>query len=775
MRVRLRLVLLCAVLPAVSVFAANAAVPVVPRPKSCVEGGRTGPLCYREIVLDSAFPEEETAAALEGLDELKSGDGTLRIRLRKQRREGYTLVRRGQRIRIRAASADMAHSALMTLVQLVRTGYDRNLRIRDWPDLPLRIFMDDVSRGEVPTVEQVKRQIRFLSELKYNAYLFYNENVTRVPSHPDYAPVEGCFTMEDLDEIGAWAQRWHVDFMGGQQSFGHMEKILALPRYRHLGLTPDMLDASSSETRAFMAEVLGDLCRHCRSDWFCLYCDETFDLERVEDREHYFADYVNYLAGVLRGHGKRAVICGDMLIRYPAIAQLLDPDIVVMTWNYDAAADFSPWIDPFKDSGREWWIAPGVHSSARMLPDMRAAEGNRRFVTEGFAAGTRGAMVCSWDETTYHPFLHLRYGIAQFAESLWDASRNAVDDGFRERYEQVYFGAPCGLTACFDGMMALADIPMYAGMNDRIFYQRFTPSPGQPLVIDTGSLRRADSLLADLSGRFDRARSELKCGEAEAEAWIYALDCYRWMTDVRLALPALLSAPDRDGALAGCDSLIAQMDDLEKRFLSIWDAENQAFSRRDGLAGFEAKKEELRAFRGHLADGSAARLSVLDRQNPYMCFWLTTLLRPGETLPAEESPAAGTPPSPGRRFSLPGREAKWTKTESLGGLEMDVNTLYGHPAPGSTLVAYARLDSAADTTVDLLLGFVGICEVWLNGEKILSDRSQSFIPDRYRLPLPLRQGQNHLYIQLAKQFPECSFSAVLEGATVTSRKHRYSL
>lgn len=768
-----RLTLLFSLL--LTAFVLNAAVPVVPRPKSCVERGRTGSLCFGEIVFDSVFPEEETAAALAGLDELKGGDGTLRIRVGKQRRKGYTLVRRGQRIRIRATSADMAHSALMTLTQLIRTAYGHDFRIRDWPDLPLRIFMDDISRGEVPTLEQVKRQIRFLSELKYNAYLFYNENITCVPSHPDYAPEEGRFTMEQLDEIGAWARQWHVDFMGGQQSFGHMEKILALPQYRQLGLTADMLDADSPATRTFMAEVLSDLCRHCRSDYFCLFCDETFDLERVADKERYFADYVNYLSEVLRGFGKRAIICGDMLIRYPGIAQRLSPDIIVMTWNYDAAGDFSPWIDPFKDAGREWWIAPGVHSSARMLPDMRAAEGNRRFVTAGFAAGTPGAMVCSWDETTYHPFLHLRYGIAQFAESLWDASRHAVDEDFRERYEQVYFGAPCGMTACFDGMMALSDIPMYAGMNDRIFYQRFTPSPGQPLVIDTGSLRRADSLLADLSRRFDRARAEVLSGEEEADAWIYVLDCYRWMTDVRLSLPELLQTPDRDAAIARCDSLLAQVDNLEKRFLSIWNAENQAYSLREGLATFEAKKEELRALRGRLKNGSAARLTVLDRQNPYMCFWLTTLLRPGESLPAEESPAAGTPPTPGRRYSLPSREAKWTKTESLGGLEMDANTLYDYPVPGSTLVSYARLDSSADTAVDLLLGFVGECEIWLNGERIFSDRSQSFTPDSDRLSLPLLQGQNHLYIQLAKRFPECSFSAVLEGTAVTSRKHRYSL
>ena len=152
-----------------------------------------------------------------------------------------------------------------------------------------------------------------------------------------------------------------------------------------------------------------------------------------------------------------------------------------------------------------------------------------------------------------------------------------------------------------------------------------------------------------------------------------------------------------------------------------------------------------------------------------MCFWLTTLLLPGEVLPTEASD-----PMPGKRFAVGAREAKWTKTESLEGLSMDVNRIYLEPAMGSVICSYAQLTAPAEMDVDLLLGFVGECSVDCNGQNILQGAVRgSFAPDTHRLRLHLLPGINHLYITLSKQFPECSFSAVLDGPAVSSRKHKY--
>ena len=766
---------------------APASVPVVPSPKRQSEHGSCGPLRYGHVHVRSEFPAEATEAALERLEGLCDGsEEVMDIRIRRGRRNasgdgGYRLSRRGLKVRIRTASEEGAHYALQSLVQVVRAGYDRRFSIRDWPDMTHRIYMDDISRGEVPTMEQVKRQIRFLSELKYTAYLFYNENVVRLPSHPDFVPDQGCFTVGDLDEISAYARRFHIDFIGGQQSFGHLEKILSLPGYRSLGLTENMLDAGSEEARRFISDILSDWCDHCPSDYFCLFCDETFDLSQVADKERYYAEYISFLADCLRSRGKRAVICGDMLIKYPAILPMLPRDLVVMTWNYDSMASYAEWIDPFRDGEREWWVAPGVHSSNRMLPDMRAAEGNRRFIAEAYAAGSRGTMVCSWDESTYHPFQHLRYGLAQFAESMWDISRTSVDDDFCRRYESVFFGAPNGVTALYDAMMQLGTIPLFSGMNDRIFYQRFTPSEDAPLVVDLSAMRQADSLILSLTEGFDKAERILRYNRREMEAWRYALDCYRFLTDARAGMDeACRNASNGKTlqSLARCDTLLSQVEALREGFIRWWEDENQPYNYQGGLETFGKKREELLRVRNAFQDGRGNQFRVLDRENGYMCFWLTTLLSPEEKIPPEELSLA---PTPGRRFLTERkgegpRETKWSKTESFSGLSMDVNALFGNPSQGSVLYAFSQLTAGRDLSMDLYLGFVGACTVFLD-ESVVFDRafSNHFSPDAVTVPLVLTSGPHRLFIRLEKQYPECAFSACMEGGSVSSRKHKYEI
>ena len=63
----------------------------------------------------------------------------------------------------------------------------------------------------------------------------------------------------------------------------------------------------------------------------------------------------------------------DMILKYPRTLELLPRDIVLLTWNYDARNDFDDWIRPLQ--GRRLLVCPGVHSSGRMVPEMRAAEG----------------------------------------------------------------------------------------------------------------------------------------------------------------------------------------------------------------------------------------------------------------------------------------------------------------------------------------------------------------------------------------------------------------
>lgn len=755
--------ILSAILLAISLLASASAaevlVPVVPMPHK-VETGET-PVAsgYSSFRLRSSYPKSDLEAVWGEISELSTTGGrTLKVvikAIRSDRRDFYTMVRRSDRVTICASSSDAAFYSLQTLKQLIRGGFDRDFRIEDWPDIPERVFADDISRGEVPTIEQIKRQIRLASEWKYSGVTFYIENVVTPLSHPDFAPADGRLTMEDLDEITAYARRYHLDLVGSFQSFGHFEKILALPQYRPLGATEGMIDTNNPQARSFLSDVIAELCRHSDSPWFSALCDETFD---IKDPAVY-ASHITFLRDLAASNGKQLMICGDMILKYPEILAGIPEDVIILTWNYDAAKTYEPWISMFRESGREFWVSPGVHSSNRILPDMDAAEGNRLFVKEGFDSGAKGCMVFTWDESTFHSVKHLYYGLAQFAETMWNTCNVALTDEFRERYELSRFGARCGLAQLFDDTMALKEFSIFSGMNDRVFYQRFTPTPSEPLSLDFAQLDEACRLVRSFRSRIDAAAPLVKRNSDEVEAWRYAIDCYLWMCEARLAMKRLdpyeLSDLEKEAVR------------LQSEFVRIWDSENQPYMRSAGIASYEAKIAELRSLRSLL--GSGAPLVVNDRQNAYMCFWLTTLSN-------DESVDGNGFPTPGKRFTDSLGDNKWTKTESLNGLSMDYNAFYSNPMPGRYVHSYALVNSDRVQPMTLRLGFVGRAEVSLNGETVFASTiSNSLTPDQFEIPVTLSEGVNHLFIKLEKSFPEFGFTAILEGAQINSRKHKYTL
>ncbi|MDE6622821.1 MAG: beta-N-acetylhexosaminidase [Alistipes sp.] len=811
------LLLLTALLAATTV---RGALPVIPAPKSVVEGAVRPSVRFSALhfsgsaeqapyaaVLDEIEALADTAAARPLVVELVVAERAAKEHLRRYvpeaghevlHRDLYGLRLTGDTARLVAATEAGGHCALQTLKQLLRAGYARETVVTDWCDLRQRIFMDDISRGAVPTPEQLRRQIRYLAELKYNAAMYYIEHVVRTESHPDFAPADGSLTLDEIRDLGRYAASYGIELIGNFQSFGHFENILAHERYRPLGDTETMISTTDPRARKFLSEVLGELCDAFPSAQFNVNCDETWDIgngrsrERVRQvgRERFYADHIRFLRDELRRRGKRTMMWSDMVLKYPRLLDLLPRDIVLLTWNYDARDDFSAWLDPLR--GREFLVCPGVHSSGRMVPDMRAAEGNRRFIAQGYAAGARGALLTSWDEGALHCYHHLCYGIAQAAETMWDTRRTQVDDDFRARYETLRFGAPNGFTKLCDAMMRLGDLPMLSGMNDRIYYQRFTPQPGRPLTVDLAQLRTADSIARACSGAFDECPAT--SARAEIDAWHYAADSYRLIAGSRLRMARiaeLYAGGTREGlaeAVAHCDTLQQLTASLRADFSRLWLYENRHHSYDRGIRTYREKAAEIERVRDILADAlrrldsrqplptpAEAGLEVRDRQNGYMCFWLTTGPFTGCEPDADPEGVRSSVPTPGLKFVADGREYKWTKTESFDGLTMDGNRFYTSGGD-ATMYAWALLTSPDEREVDLLVGYAGRLTLCCNGEPVYAGPVENaYAPDSHRIRLRLRAGENHLLVKLRQEVPEWMFSCIVEGAVVSSRKHKYTI
>ena len=145
--------------------------------------------------------------------------------------EGYLLSKSDSCIHVISKTTKGLLYGIQSAKQLVRGGYAPSVALADWPDYPQRIFFDDISRGPISNVTYIKKQIRDLSELKYNAFTFYIEHVIQPLSYPDFAPENGKLTMDDVKEICSYAREYQMEIIGSFQCFGHFEKILSLEKY----------------------------------------------------------------------------------------------------------------------------------------------------------------------------------------------------------------------------------------------------------------------------------------------------------------------------------------------------------------------------------------------------------------------------------------------------------------------------------------------------------------------------------------------------------------
>ena len=156
--------------------------------------------------------------------------------------------------RLSAAGPAGLRYAVETLAQLVDArGFLPACSIEDAPDFPRRGIMLDVSRGKVPTLATLHALVDLCVRLKLNVLMLYVEHTFRFRRHPEIGAGASPLDAASLRELDAYAAGCFVDLIPSLQSLGHMERILALPRYAPLAETDAALDALPGRARELPA------------------------------------------------------------------------------------------------------------------------------------------------------------------------------------------------------------------------------------------------------------------------------------------------------------------------------------------------------------------------------------------------------------------------------------------------------------------------------------------------------------------------------------------
>lgn len=522
--------------------------------------------------------------------------------------QGYVLAVTPSYALVTANAAPGLFYGVQTLRQLLTVERGRNrwflpaVRLRDWPAMRYRGISDDISRGPVPTLAYMKRQIQTFAYFKLNVLSWYMEHPFKYQKHPEFAPPDAV-TPEEAREIVAYARRYHVELIPEQQSFAHGWQILRHEKYAPLRETADIFCPVKEETYRFLGDLYAELAHVFPSPLFHVGCDETYGLGTGPSQElaqrigvgRVYLQHLLRLHELLQGHGKRMLFWGDIALQHPELLAEIPKDIIVANWGYAGVPTFEGQLQPYAEVGLDQFVCPGVSNWGQIFPHLDNALVNiHSFVRDGQKLGAMGMLNTTWDDDGETLFEYTWYGVAYAAACAWQPGA-ADAERFGESFDQAFYGHP-GNPTLSRAIRLLGSPPTFLGWlqtTNSLFWE--DPFTGQaPLRVRqlprrAAQLQRAAATALDLIGR---SRATVKRNRDNLKAVAFAARRYRWLAE-KLLVTERVARRYRD--------LYAEWEggDLPKGQASQWEVlrelERMATSLhqlRDGLA---ALKEEYAA------------------------------------------------------------------------------------------------------------------------------------------------------------------------------------
>ena len=513
--------------------------------------------------------------------------------------QAYRLTINPNFVRMEATTNTGLFYATQSLKQLYRYAFLQSkgneialpcATITDWPNFKIRAWQDDISRGPIVSMDYLKRLIPQMAECKLNAFSLYTEHTFKTKCHTDIAPTD-AFTAEEIKELEEFCKPYHIQIIGNQQCFGHFEEILCNPFYSHLADTKWNLNPAKEETYKFLEDHLREVARAYKSPYFNINCDETESLGQGYAKayvdsigaEKVYYQHINRVNRMLRPYRKRVMMWGDIADQHPEILDNLDDDIFLIAWSYVDKNDFDDFLKPYKESGRSFFVAPGVSLSERVWPKHYEFRKNiSNLCRDGYKNGALGVINTCWDDFGESLINSALYGLAWGAEMSWNAvstdERNA-----EANFANHFFGSTSNtLINYLDSISEISkidDIGKFSALTEHI-------TPFYPSQI-TDSTKKANQLLFEKLDRLELIEwatvGKIKKNRGMIDNAIYSIMRMKWCTLRNIARCQLYKTyndpteENVDFSQHMINGLLWHLHQLKKEYVKVWNIESRPY------------------------------------------------------------------------------------------------------------------------------------------------------------------------------------------------------
>ncbi len=327
-----------------------------------------------------------------------SGDGNIHLQLSEETaEESYVLMISEDEINISGSEKGIFY-AVSTLRQLM-AEYGEGipcLEISDSPDLKIRGFYFDITRGRVPKLETLYRLCDKMALYKMNHLQLYVEHSFEYSGMEEIWQDKSPITRDEIRALDAYCRKLHIELVPSFALFGHLYEILRHPKFAHLSeLVPieeyswedrmahHTIDVSNPESLELVKGMIDDVADLFSSDKFNICCDETFDLGKGRSKEYVdkigtgnaYLEFVSKIAEHVKSKGKNVMLWGDVVLNHGDCLDKIPDELTMLNWNYMAEPSEEN-IITFKEFGIPQVICSAAWGWNRLINDYETAISN---------------------------------------------------------------------------------------------------------------------------------------------------------------------------------------------------------------------------------------------------------------------------------------------------------------------------------------------------------------------------------------------------------------
>jgi hexosaminidase len=387
--------------------------------------------------------------------------------------QGYLLTVTPAGITIKGHDGAGIFYGACTLIQIIEQLQEPILpclRILDWPDIPQRGVMLDISRDKVYTQQTLYDLVDMLASWKINQLQLYTEHTFAYQRHPKVWAHASPMTGQDVLDLDACCRARHVSLVPNQNAFGHLHRWLTIDDYAHLAEThaefptpwgshqgPFSLAPEHPGSLALVRDMLDELLPHFTSRIVNIGADETHDIGHGQSRalvQQYGAGrvYLNFLQKLYEEVSRRGFTMqfwADIVNLHPELVPEIPRDIIALPWGYEADHPFDVEARRMAEAGLPFYVCPGTSAWTSLAGRTTNALGNLLNAAEnGIRHGAAGYLITDWGDRGHWQAPPVSYlGFAAGASYAWSVETNRGID-LPAVLSRHAFRDPSGVMGC---------------------------------------------------------------------------------------------------------------------------------------------------------------------------------------------------------------------------------------------------------------------------------------------------------------------------------------